>query len=283
MTTTSASQSVMIEVNGLALHYLDWGAPSSDALPLVLLHGLTSAAATWGRVAAHFAPRYHVVALDQRGHGESQHSPERVYSTDAYVEDIEAFVDALGFDRFILLGHSMGGHNTIAFTSRHSQRVAAAIVNDIQPALDWNRDEVLGRFGDAEAPAHPVFASVDEWLASQDAPFTSEQQLRASAAQRMQEVEGGVQLKADPWATINWGPTDLWDEFRAITRPTLLIRAGRSGQPQGPLTAQVLQDMDMAVDSARSITLEKSGHNTYLDMEREFLDVVDAFLAGHGA
>ncbi len=279
MTTTSAATSQTVEVNGLSLHYLDWGTPHEGALPLVLLHGLTSSAAALRRVAEHFAARYHVVGLDQRGHGESAYSTEREYGTDRYISDLERFVDTLGLDRFALLGHSMGGHNTIAYTSRHPERIVAAVANDIPPALDWGRDERLRGFGDPTAPAHPVFADVDAWIASQDSPFTSDEQFRLAAEARMRAVEGGLQLKADPWASINWRPTDLWDEFRAITRPLLLIRGGRSPI----LDAQTLMDMDLAVDAARSITLEKSGHNTYADMEPEFLDVVSAFLAGHGA
>ena len=62
-----------------------------------------------------------------------------------------------------------------------------------------------------------------------------------------------------------------------------VLSSGRSGQPEGSFTSQMLQDMDMAVDAARSITLEKSGHNTFADMEPEFLDIVGAFLAGHEA
>lgn len=279
MTTTSAARSATLEVNGLRLHYLDWSAPRADALPLVVLHGLTGSAAAMARVGDHFAASHHVVALDQRGHGDSEHSAERAYRTSDYVADLEAFVDALGFDRFALLGHSMGGHNTIAFTARHPDRVAVAVANDIPPRLDWNRDEILERFEDPSTPEHPVFTDVDAWIASQDSPFTSEEQFHVSAAARLQTVDGGLRLKADPWASIQWQPDDLWDEFRRITRPLLLVRGGRSTI----LDAQTLQDMDMALDSARSITLEKSGHNTFADMEPEFLDVVGAFLAAHGA
>jgi esterase len=278
MTTTRAAQSATLEVNGLRLHYLDWGAPGVDALPLVILHGLTGSAAAMARVGDHFASRYRVVALDQRGHGDSQHSTERAYRTSDYVSDLEGFVDALGFERFALLGHSMGGHNTIAFTARHPDRIVAAIANDIPPRLEWNRDNILGRFADPEAPAHEVFADVDAWIASQDSPFTSDEQFGLSAAARLEQVEGGLRMKADPWASIEWTPDDLWEAFREIERPLLLVRGGRSTV----LDAQTLQDMDMALDSARSITLEKSGHNTFADMEHEFLDIVGAFLAAHG-
>ncbi len=283
MTTTSAAQSVTIEVNGLALHYLDWGAPQEGAPTFVLLHGMSGSAASWVRVAEHFAGSYHVVALDQRGHGDSEYSPDHSYGTDDYVADLEGFIDALGVARVALLGHSLGGHNVIAYTSRHPDRVVAAIVNDMPPAMEWDREEIIGVFGDPDSPSHIVHDDVEAWMRAQNAPFTSEQQLRLSAETRMRAVDGGIQLKSDPWVSINWGPADLWDEFRAITRPTLLIRAGRSGQPEGSFTAQMLQDMDMAVDAARSITLEKSGHNTFADMEPEFLDIVGAFLAGHEA
>ncbi len=263
-----------LEVRGLTLHYLEWGDPAAPAL--VLLHGLSSSAAAWQRVVPAFLPGYRVVALDQRGHGDSGWADADLYDTDSYVADFAAFVDALALDRFVLVGHSMGGHHTLAYTARHPDRVRCAVVNDIPPAVDRDPDASAARF---PGGTHPVFASIEAWMDVErpTQPFTPEPILRFSGQTRLKAVEGGVIPRYDPNASIRWQPRDLWEEVRTISRPLLLLRGGRSTV----LDPATLQRMDMEIESARSITLEKAGHNTFFDMEHEFIEVVRSFIAAH--
>lgn len=276
MTTAVEPKHETITLNGLRLHYVDYGAPSPDAPVMVMLHGLTSAWGAWRRVAEHFAPRYRVVALDQRGHGESEWAAADQYDTDSYLSDLEQFVDGLGLDRFVLVGQSMGGHHTIAYTARHPERVIAAIANDIPPSVnrgevDYSQTYPGGR--------HRRFASIEEWLAPrrEQNPFSPEWAHQLAAQELLREVEGGYEPKYDPNAPMRWAPSDLWDEAKTISRPIFFIRGGRSRV----LDAQTLQDMDMAIPTARSVTLEKAGHLTYWDMEHEWLTIADAFLEAH--
>src|SRR5262245_17686061 len=95
-----------VPANGLQLHYVEWGDPG--ARPIVLLHGITGHARTWDRLAADLGHAYRVIALDQRGHGDSQPAPDGDYSTAAMAGDVAAFADALGLGTFSLLGLSMG-------------------------------------------------------------------------------------------------------------------------------------------------------------------------------
>jgi pimeloyl-ACP methyl ester carboxylesterase len=269
MTTAAQATSQTIELNGLRFHYLDWD--NEGATPLVLLHGLSSASGTWRRVAEHFAPTYRVVALDQRGHGETEHAPAGDYATDDFVRDIEAFADALGLDRFILCGQSMGGHNTIAFTARHPERVICALANDMPPR---RRDNVP-----APPDAPPVFESIEANMAQrmENSPLTPEWAARLSAEASLKQVDGGWTPRVDPNVLRRWDAADLWDEARTITRPIFFIRGGQSQV----LDAQTLQDMDMAIPASRSITLEQAGHNTYHDMEPEWLAGAGEFFAAH--
>ena len=243
---------------------------------MVMLHGLTSAWGAWRRVAEHFASTYRVVALDQRGHGESEWAPADSYDTDSYLADLEQFVDGLGLERFVLVGQSMGGHHTIAYTARHPERVLAAIANDIppkvsRPEVDYSQVYPGGK--------QPRFATVEEWVAPrrEQNPFTPEWAHELAARELLREVDGGYEQKHDPNATMYWEPADLWEEARTISRPIYFIRGGRSRV----LDAQTLQDMDMAIRPARSVTLEKAGHLTYWDMEHEWLTIADAFLQAH--
>src|SRR5262249_26961032 len=93
-------------VGRMRLHYLDWGAAGRPAV--VFLHGGGLTAHTWDLVCLALRAERHCLALDQRGHGDSEWSPEMDYTTEAHVADLEGFVDHLGLDRFVLVGQSMG-------------------------------------------------------------------------------------------------------------------------------------------------------------------------------
>ncbi|MBO0820754.1 MAG: alpha/beta hydrolase [Nocardiopsaceae bacterium] len=111
-------------------HYTEYGDPGAP--PLVLLHGLTSDRSTWGRTAPELAAvGYRVLALDQRGHGGSPHTG--TYSFEEMREDLRQFADALGLDRIVLGGHSMGGTVAELFAERYPGRLAGLIVMDSPP------------------------------------------------------------------------------------------------------------------------------------------------------
>src|ERR1017187_3335920 len=107
--TTAPVADELIEMRGLRFHYRDWPAQHAGAPDLVLLHGFTGHARSWDAFAEAMTDRYRVLALDQRGHGESAWSPEARYGNDEMVEDLQAFVAALKLDASTLVGLSMGG------------------------------------------------------------------------------------------------------------------------------------------------------------------------------
>ena len=117
MTTRVQPRDKTVTTNGINLHYLDWGAVGRT--PMVLLHGLRGHAHSWDDVSTAMCQDFHVLAVDQRGRGESDWAPGGDYTTNAFVEDLAGFSDALKLDPFVLVGHSMGGRNSIAFTARH--------------------------------------------------------------------------------------------------------------------------------------------------------------------
>ena len=90
-------------MNGLRLHWVDWGAPALP--PLLALHGGGgNAEESWGLTAPHLADLHHVIGIDCRGHGESEWDPEERYGHVAYAEDLDVLTRALGFERFALMG-----------------------------------------------------------------------------------------------------------------------------------------------------------------------------------
>lgn len=106
----------------LSLHIRDWQPQTkTDLAPFVLVHGLASNAQTWDGVARHLAQAGHrVIAVDQRGHGLSD-KPDSGYNFDTVTEDLTLLIDALGFDRPIVIGQSWGGNVMLALGVRYPQ------------------------------------------------------------------------------------------------------------------------------------------------------------------
>ena len=96
-------------MDGLNLHYLEWGDVANPAV--LMLHGASQQAHSWDFVSLALSEQFHILALDQRGHGDSDWAPDGDYSVDAQAADIDGFVKAVGLDSFVLIGHSMGGRN----------------------------------------------------------------------------------------------------------------------------------------------------------------------------
>src|SRR5215471_2711860 len=101
-----------LAINGLRLRYLEWG--DAAAPPILLLHGFSSTAQAWQQVGEALAARYHVVALDQRGHGASDWDSQGRYTIEDFVSDAREVAQQLKLAPFVLVGHSMGG--AIAYT-----------------------------------------------------------------------------------------------------------------------------------------------------------------------
>ena len=131
---TAQSSDCYVEANGLQFHYLDWGDPANP--PLVLLHGVGQTCHTWDLFAAAMSPHFHVMAFDQRGHGDTDWAADKDYSRHSMVEDVGAFTTALGLDRFFLTGMSMGGANSLSFTAKNPDRVEALVVVDVGPRVE---------------------------------------------------------------------------------------------------------------------------------------------------
>ncbi|MEV6526751.1 alpha/beta hydrolase [Longispora sp. NPDC051575] len=121
----------------VTLHYTEVGDPTAP--PVVLLHGTPANSTRWTDIAAALADGYRVIAVDQRGHGRSGHTP--TYSFESYRRDVLDFADALGLDRFALVGHSMGGTVACLFAEHHSDRLTALVLVDSPPPRepgDWD-------------------------------------------------------------------------------------------------------------------------------------------------
>lgn len=149
-----------VEARGLSFAYYEWGHAGST--PMVVLHGLTGLARMWDVFADAFQDDYHIFVLDQRGHGDTQWPDPPSFKGDDYVEDVDALTKTWGIDRFVLVGLSMGAHNTLGFASKYPDRVVKAVTIDIPPAMTRRLETIAT----PPAPVAPQeFDSVDDMIA----------------------------------------------------------------------------------------------------------------------
>ena len=188
MTTQVQPQDKTVTVNGLNLHYLDWG--NSGATHLVLLHGLRGHAHSWDDVSQAVCEKFHVIALDQRGRGDTDWAKDGDYSGEAYVSDFSGFVDALGLQTFILAGHSMGGRNSMSYTGRNPQRVQKLVIVDIGPAIDPNGSTRITDEIKAVPEEFDSFEAVVEYMSKQNR-FVSDSVLRRRLQYATKELPNG--------------------------------------------------------------------------------------------
>ncbi|MCL0043985.1 alpha/beta hydrolase [Dehalococcoidia bacterium] len=112
----SAAQSKFIEINGINMHYLEWG--EIGAPDILLVHGWTGLGASWASVAASLENNYHIIAPDNRGHGKSS-KPVTGYRLRDFTEDIHQLINSLSLQQPALVGHSWGGAIGITMAADH--------------------------------------------------------------------------------------------------------------------------------------------------------------------
>ena len=126
MDTAPLARDETVTLDGLRFHYRDWGDPAAP--PLVLLHGFTGNARQWDTFARAMADRYRVLALDQRGHGETDWPPDQGYSAARVHEDFIAFVATLGLERLAVVGFSFGCEVAYGYAVMHPAQVSRLVL-----------------------------------------------------------------------------------------------------------------------------------------------------------
>jgi pimeloyl-ACP methyl ester carboxylesterase len=174
LTLTAQSQTArdgFVPVNGVRLHYVDWGGRGTALL--FLIGGGNGSAHTFDSFAQRFTQHFHVLGLTRRGQGPSD-KPTGGYDTETLAGDIKGFLDALHLERVVLIGHSIAGVEMTRFAGRYPRRVVKLVYLD--SALDYRRlaeisaearfsgnppDTPLGKIETGAAASHPDFAKVE--------------------------------------------------------------------------------------------------------------------------
>ena len=260
-----------LPVNGLRLHLLDWG--GNDRTPLLLLHGLTGHAHAWDTLAIALQPHFHVLALDQRGHGDSD--PADAYDAVAAFDDIFGVVGQLGLGSLVLVGLSMGGRNAMYFTSRRPDLVQKLVVVDIGPEISRRA---------TEAPAGPP--EPDAWESVEQA---AQHLYRANPYPGIHYYRWVVShsLRTRPDGTLEWkwhpsikerrvqGDVDWWAVVRSITPPTLVLRGAESRV----LDRDVAERMAKELPRGRLVEIPRAVHTLHEDNPDAVLAALKEFLA----
>lgn len=266
-------QDRVIDVNGLELHYREWGHP--QAPPLLLLHAGGCHAHWWNATAGKFSERYRVIAPDLRGHGDSDRSAAGDYTFEAYTSDVTALVDTLGLDDVRLVGHSLGAYVGLVYASRCPAQLRALVIADMLCELDA---AALERVHEAGRKPSPIFASRAEAEArfrlqppETVAPPEVLAQLTAHAV--AQAHDGRFTFKFDRRA-MGLPPVRAWDFASSVTCPTLVVRGERSNL----MPREHAERLAALFPHGRLREIAGAYHHVMLDDPDGFAAVLDDFL-----
>ena len=214
------------------IFYRKFGEPGRA--PVFIVHGLSFFSYDWIETASRIAADREVVAIDMRGFGESDWSPSRDYKLETLSKDVINVLNALGWEKAVLMGHSFGGRVCLATAGWYRERAAALVCVDFAPDLAAaGRKHVAERIG--RQPE--LFASVDEAMAyHHDNPGKAARRERWEAF--LKRTDSGYALRRDLHyrdhfkraleGTPTPAPQFLWPMLGEITVPTLVIRASDS-------------------------------------------------------
>ena len=136
--------------NGQTVHLRDEG--PRDGLPVILLHGSNADRHTWQPWAEALSDEYRVIRFDQRGHGLTGPAHNDDYTLDGFTTDVGLVADALGLERFVLGGNSMGGWISAGFALENEERLAGLMLIDSSGAPVEREGSVPIGFRIAQAP-----------------------------------------------------------------------------------------------------------------------------------
>ena len=248
--------------DGLTLSYLDTGSsPASISRPpLLCLHAHLMQGATYSGLAEALAPDYRVIALDQRGHGDSSHAA--TYAREDFLGDIEALLALLGLPQVVILGNSLGGVNAYQFAARHPDRVRALIIEDIGSVVTDDISFILPWRGE-----FPTREELEERIGERFVPY-----LRDS----FRHSEAGWHLAFDPQDMVKSQQNLVGDhrsDWLASDCRALILR----GRESRVTSEEHLEEMAERRPHTHLLVLD-GGHALHTDNPGAFNTVVRSFL-----
>jgi pimeloyl-ACP methyl ester carboxylesterase len=257
---------------GAPLSLRDWG---GEGEPLLLLHGMAAHSRWWDLCAPALARGRRVVGLDFRGHGESAWDGKARYQFEDYAADVEAARLALGWERFDLVGHSLGARVAIVYARAHASRLRRL------GALDFLAEfppEGPGRFAQLAKLRQPVYPRQEDLVARfrLEPPGTtaSPELLAEMARAASRPCEGGWTWRFD-WRAFAIDFRPVWPELPELRAPTLILR----GELSAVMPRPVFERAVAAVPGSRAVEIPGAHHHVPLDAPDELARTLEDFLA----
>ncbi|MCF8707505.1 alpha/beta fold hydrolase [Rhizorhapis sp. SPR117] len=275
----------------LRLHYVDWGNP--EAPPLLLLHGGRDHCRNWDWIAQELCDKWHVIAPDLRGHGDSSHSSDGRYTMDAYVYDLAQLIHQQGLAPLNIVAHSLGGNIAIRYTGLYPENVRRLVAIEglgDAPALMAKRmkipmveqmrnwiDEQRALSSRQPRRYHTIENALQRMM--QENPHLSPERARHLTVHGMsQNEDGSYSWKFDNYIRAQ-SPVDLSQADIEILRqrircPTLLVYGAQSwaSNPAQDGRARHFRN-------ARVSLYENAGHWVHHDRHDDFLREIESFLS----
>ncbi len=275
----------------LRLHYADWG--NAAAPPLLLVHGGRDHCRSWDWVAEELRRDWHVIAVDQRGHGDSGWAPDGNYQTMDLVYDLGQLIHQLDLAPLTIVAHSMGGNVCTRYTGLYPDRVrklvsieglgpspALQAKMDAKPFADRIRDwmdqkrAAAGRLPKRYATIEDAYAR----MKAENAYLSDEQARHLTIHGINRNEDGSWTWKFDPhlnfWMPFDIARTEIEALWGAITCPTLLMYGADSWASNPEKDGRIVH-----FNTARVIEFEKAGHWLHHDQFDRFVREVRAFIA----
>lgn len=271
---TRSGASRLASVGGLELHYLEWGDPASPTV--LLLHGGSANAHWWDFFAPRLADRYHLLALDLRGHGDSAWDDAADYGIAAHVRDVRGLVEKIAPEGLAVIGHSFGGLVATAHAARAGTSVQALVLVDSRLTVGPRAARVMNAL---HKFPHPIYPSVEEAVrrfrllpAASSAP---EEILRHVTTQAIRQLDDGTwTLKFDRRTLAGTDVCDLSAELPSVRCPILFVRGGESDF----VGAETMASWARLAPQSRVVEITGAHHHVMLDQPVALARAVGAFL-----
>lgn len=268
-----------VVVGGMRLHYLDWG--TSGRPTLLFLHGGALTARTWDLVCLAMRSEFRCLAVDQRGHGDSEWSAALDYSLEACVRDVEGLIEALSLPPVVLIGQSLGGFVGIALAAGRPHLLRALVLIDAGPGV--SRDATTGIAEFVLGPAE--LRSIDEFVARARAfnPRRDERLLRRSLLHNLQRLPDGRwtwkydcrHLSPEAFEQMRLRFNQLGDQLGMISCPTLVVR----GSDSEAFSDDDARRLVRQIPNATWVRVADAGHTVQGDNPRGLVEALRSFLS----
>ena len=236
---------------------------------------------SWDSFSETMCSEYRILALDQRGRGESDWAPDGDYSGEAYVRDLEGFCEAVKLDHFILMGHSMGGLNSMLFTGRHPSKVDRLIIVDIGPEGDPRGGARIKREIEAAQEEYDAFETLLQKQLQDNRWIAPEILRRRLTYQTTTLPNGKIGWRYDLEIRQQWrqdrrpAAAELWPVIADIPCPTLIVWGTETDVLPWPVAQRMVEVMPQAqiakVEQAAHMVMEENPAR-FNQVVREFLD-----------